>query len=108
MFGVKKKDRITDTILDLVALKDKSNSYTRNLSGGLKRRLLIAKALVRLPITCIIFVKCLNRVFVPHFFTPLFVFPFGFYVIMAFFVLDFLNEKESPVNNRPPQQVQPA
>ena len=32
LFGVKKKDRITDTILDLVALKDKSNSYTRNLS----------------------------------------------------------------------------
>ena len=49
MFGVKKKDRITDTILDLVALKDKSNSYTRSLSGGMKRRLLIAKALVHKP-----------------------------------------------------------
>mgnify|MGYP003324428710 CR=1 FL=1 len=49
MFGVKKKDRITDTVLDLVALKDKSNSYTRNLSGGMKRRLLIAKALVHKP-----------------------------------------------------------
>ena len=49
LFGVKKKDRITDTILDLVALKDKSNSYTRNLSGGMKRRLLIAKALVHKP-----------------------------------------------------------
>ena len=44
-----KKDRITDTVLDLVALKDKSNSYTRNLSGGMKRRLLIAKALVHKP-----------------------------------------------------------
>ena len=49
LFGVKKKDRITDTVLDLVALKDKSNSYTRNLSGGMKRRLLIAKALVHKP-----------------------------------------------------------
>ena len=49
LFGVKKKDRITDTILDLVALKNKSNSYTRNLSGGMKRRLLIAKALVHKP-----------------------------------------------------------
>ena len=49
LFGVKKKDRITDTILDLVALKDKSSSYTRNLSGGMKRRLLIAKALVHKP-----------------------------------------------------------
>ena len=49
LFGVKKKDRITETVLDLVALKDKSNSYTRNLSGGMKRRLLIAKALVHKP-----------------------------------------------------------
>ena len=49
LFGVKKKDRITDTVLDLVALKDKSNSYTRNLSGCMKRRLLIAKALVHKP-----------------------------------------------------------
>ncbi len=49
LFGVKKKDRITDTVLEIVALKDKSNSYTRNLSGGMKRRLLIAKALVHKP-----------------------------------------------------------
>ncbi|MDA9732196.1 ABC transporter ATP-binding protein [Candidatus Pelagibacter sp.] len=49
LFGVKKDDRITDTVLELVALKDKSNSYTRNLSGGMKRRLLIAKALVHKP-----------------------------------------------------------
>ena len=49
LFGVKKKDRITDTVLGLVALKNKSNSYTRNLSGGMKRRLLIAKAMVHQP-----------------------------------------------------------
>ena len=49
LYGVKKKDRITDTILELVSLKDKANSYTRNLSGGMQRRLLIAKALVHKP-----------------------------------------------------------
>ena len=49
LYGVKKKDRITDTILELVSLKDKANSYTRDLSGGMQRRLLIAKALVHKP-----------------------------------------------------------
>tara|TARA_B100000242_G_scaffold127432_1_gene89899 strand:- start:138 stop:1055 length:918 start_codon:yes stop_codon:yes gene_type:complete len=49
LYGVKKKDRITDTILELVSLKNKANSYTRNLSGGMQRRLLIAKALVHKP-----------------------------------------------------------
>ncbi len=49
LYGVKKKDRITDTILELVALKEKANNYTRNLSGGMQRRLLIAKALVHKP-----------------------------------------------------------
>jgi ABC-2 type transport system ATP-binding protein len=42
LYGVKKKDRITDTILELVSLKDKANSYTRNLSGGMQRRLFIS------------------------------------------------------------------
>ena len=49
MYGVKKKDRITDTILKLVSLEKQANSYTRSLSGGMKRRLLIAKALVHQP-----------------------------------------------------------
>tara|TARA_B100000989_G_scaffold32917_1_gene20994 strand:+ start:5807 stop:6724 length:918 start_codon:yes stop_codon:yes gene_type:complete len=49
LYGVKKKDRITETILDLVSLKNKANSYTRMLSGGMQRRLLIAKALVHKP-----------------------------------------------------------
>jgi len=48
-FGVKKKDRITDTILKLVALEKQANSYSRSLSGGMKRRLLVAKALVHQP-----------------------------------------------------------
>ena len=49
LYGVKKKDRITDAILKLVSLEDQSNSYARSLSGGMKRRLLIAKALVHQP-----------------------------------------------------------
>ena len=49
LYGVKKKDRITDTILKLVSLEDQANSYARSLSGGMKRRLLIAKAMVHQP-----------------------------------------------------------
>ena len=49
LYGVSKKDRITDLILKLVALEDKANAYSRNLSGGMKRRLLIAKAMVHQP-----------------------------------------------------------
>ena len=49
LYGVKKKDRITDTILKLVSLEDQANSYSRSLSGGMKRRLLVAKALVHQP-----------------------------------------------------------
>ncbi len=49
LYGVKKKDRITDTILKMVSLSDQSDSYSRGLSGGMKRRLMIAKALVHQP-----------------------------------------------------------
>jgi len=49
MYGVKKKDRITDTVLQLVSLEKEGNSYARSLSGGMKRRLLMAKALVHQP-----------------------------------------------------------
>ena len=49
LYGVKKDDRITDTILKLVSLEEQEDSYTRNLSGGMKRRLLVAKALVHQP-----------------------------------------------------------
>ena len=49
MYGVKKKDRITDEILELVSLENNADSYARSLSGGMKRRLLIAKALVHKP-----------------------------------------------------------
>ena len=49
LYGIAKKDRITDLILKIVALEDKANAYSRNLSGGMKRRLLIAKAMVHQP-----------------------------------------------------------
>ena len=49
LYGVKEKDRITDTILKLVSLEKQANSYARSLSGGMKRRLLVAKALVHQP-----------------------------------------------------------
>ena len=49
MYGIRKKERITDTILKLVSLEKQAESYTRALSGGMKRRLLVAKALVHKP-----------------------------------------------------------
>tara|TARA_B100001142_G_scaffold330042_1_gene395818 strand:- start:2747 stop:3676 length:930 start_codon:yes stop_codon:yes gene_type:complete len=49
LFGIKEKDRITNTILKLVSLEKQADSYARSLSGGMKRRLLMAKALVHQP-----------------------------------------------------------
>tara|TARA_B100000029_G_scaffold337251_1_gene329406 strand:- start:2158 stop:3087 length:930 start_codon:yes stop_codon:yes gene_type:complete len=49
LYGIQKKDRITDTILKLVSLEKQADSYARSLSGGMKRRLLIAKAMVHRP-----------------------------------------------------------
>ena len=49
LYGVTKKDRITDLILKMVSLQDKADAYSRSLSGGMKRRLLIAKAMVHQP-----------------------------------------------------------
>tara|TARA_B100002052_G_C15832185_1_gene575894 strand:- start:200 stop:1123 length:924 start_codon:yes stop_codon:yes gene_type:complete len=49
LYGVSKKNRITDTILKMVALENQASSYSRSLSGGMKRRLLIAKAMVHQP-----------------------------------------------------------
>ena len=49
LYGIPKKDRITDSILKLVSLEKQANAYARSLSGGMKRRLLIAKAMVHRP-----------------------------------------------------------
>lgn len=49
MYGVAKKDRRTEELLKAVHLQDKADAYSRSLSGGMKRRLLVAKALVHNP-----------------------------------------------------------
>jgi len=49
LYGIPKKERITNTILKMVSLEKQANSYARSLSGGMKRRLLIAKAMVHRP-----------------------------------------------------------
>ena len=49
LYGIPPKKRITDTILKLVSLEKQAKAYARSLSGGMKRRLLIAKAMVHRP-----------------------------------------------------------
>ena len=49
LYGISKENRITDLILKMVSLQDKADAYSRSLSGGMKRRLLIAKAMVHQP-----------------------------------------------------------
>ncbi len=49
LYGVPKAERRTREILEIVGLADKANAYARALSGGMRRRLLIAKALVHSP-----------------------------------------------------------
>jgi len=49
LYGVPKSERWTDELLALVGLTDQANAYARALSGGMKRRLLLAKALVHRP-----------------------------------------------------------
>lgn len=48
-FGVRKNERRTDEIIEALGLKDKADVKPRGLSGGMKRRLLVAKALVNNP-----------------------------------------------------------
>ena len=49
LYGVKKKNRKSEEILSNVGLLKQKNSYARTLSGGMRRRLLVAKALVHDP-----------------------------------------------------------
>jgi len=49
LWGVAKALRRSDKLLEAVHLADKRDAYSRSLSGGMKRRLLIAKALVHAP-----------------------------------------------------------
>ena len=49
LYGIPKSKRKTDEILNNLKLIDQRNAYARTLSGGMRRRLLIAKALVHSP-----------------------------------------------------------
>jgi ABC-2 type transport system ATP-binding protein len=49
LYGVPKRERRTDEILAAVGLADQADAYARALSGGMRRRLLVAKALIHQP-----------------------------------------------------------
>lgn len=49
MYAVPRKERRTDELLAALGLADKANAYVRQLSGGMKRRLMVAKAMVHNP-----------------------------------------------------------
>jgi len=49
LYGVPTKERRTMELLKLVGLEDKADAYTRSLSGGMRRRLMVAKAMVHNP-----------------------------------------------------------
>jgi ABC-2 type transport system ATP-binding protein len=49
LYGVPTRARRTEEILDAVGLLDKADAYARTLSGGMRRRLLVAKAMVHTP-----------------------------------------------------------
>ncbi len=49
LYGVPKAERRTDEILAALGLSDKADSYSRSLSGGMRRRLLVGKAMVHMP-----------------------------------------------------------
>ncbi len=49
LYGVPAGDRQSDALLSAMHLTDKANAYSRTLSGGMKRRLLVAKAMVHSP-----------------------------------------------------------
>ncbi len=49
LYGVPKRERRSLELLRAVHLEDKANAYARTLSGGMKRRLMVAKAMVHSP-----------------------------------------------------------
>jgi len=49
LYGVPKSERITEDLLKAVGLQDKGDAYARTLSGGMRRRLMVAKAMVHSP-----------------------------------------------------------
>ncbi len=49
LYGVPRRERRTDEILRLLSLEDKADAYSRTLSGGMRRRLMVMKAMVHAP-----------------------------------------------------------
>ena len=49
LYGVPRRERITRELLEVVGLADKAEAYARTLSGGMRRRLMVAKAMVHSP-----------------------------------------------------------
>ncbi len=49
LYGIPAQERRSDELLAAMHLTDKANAYSRTLSGGMKRRLLVAKAMVHSP-----------------------------------------------------------
>jgi ABC-2 type transport system ATP-binding protein len=49
LYGIPNAERQSDALLAAMHLTDKANAYSRTLSGGMKRRLLVAKAMVHSP-----------------------------------------------------------
>ncbi|MEM9395018.1 MAG: ABC transporter ATP-binding protein [Pseudomonadota bacterium] len=49
LYGVPRRERKTEEILELIGLTDQADAYSRSLSGGMRRRLLLGKALVHRP-----------------------------------------------------------
>ncbi len=49
LYGIPKGERRSMELLRAVHLEDKANAYARTLSGGMKRRLMVAKAMVHAP-----------------------------------------------------------
>jgi ABC-2 type transport system ATP-binding protein len=49
LYGIPREERKTDELLSAMHLTDKADAYSRTLSGGMKRRLLVAKAMVHSP-----------------------------------------------------------
>jgi len=49
LYGVPKSERHTDDVLEAIGLTDKADAYARSLSGGMRRRLLVGKAMVHNP-----------------------------------------------------------
>jgi ABC-2 type transport system ATP-binding protein len=49
LYGIPERERNSDRLLAAMHLTDKAHAYSRTLSGGMKRRLLVAKAMVHSP-----------------------------------------------------------